>query len=83
MTQYLILFRSLSRAQKASRLLERGGLTAVVVKAPQSLTRGGCGYGVSLRRGLQDALAKLERAGIERGRIYQRELGGEYREVEL
>ena len=82
MTQYLILCRSLSTAQRASRALERAGTTAVVVKAPAGLSKNGCGYGVSLRRDLTAALSVLDRARIPYGKVFSRPEGGEYREVE-
>ena len=48
MTQYLLMCRSLTYAQKSVKLLERSGITAAVVKAPPGLSRSGCGYAVSL-----------------------------------
>ena len=44
MTQYLLMCRSLTYAQKSVKLLERSGITAAVVKAPQGLSSSGCGY---------------------------------------
>ena len=82
MTQYLILCRSLSTAQRAARALERAGTTAVVIKAPTGLKRSGCGYGVSLRRSWEGALAVLDRAQIPYGKVFSRTDGGDYREVE-
>ena len=82
MTQYLILCRSLSTAQRAARALERSGTTAVVVKAPAGLTTSGCGYAVSLRRDLESALALLERSRIPYGKVFLKTQDGEYREVD-
>ena len=45
----LILFRSLTHAQRAAHILERSGMTATVRKAPQGLTDRGCSYCVRLR----------------------------------
>ena len=50
MTQYLLMCRSLTYAQKSVKLLERSGITAAVVKAPQGLSSSGCGYAVKPRR---------------------------------
>ncbi len=83
MTQYLIMCRSLSYAQKAARLLERAGITATVVKAPQGLSTGGCGYAVTLRKGLDEAAALLKRNGLLSGKLFGRDGGGAYREVRL
>ena len=82
MTQYLILCRSLSTAQRAARTLERAGTTAMVVKAPAGLTTSGCGYAVSLRKDLESALSLLERNRIPYGKVFMKPQGGEYREVE-
>ena len=43
--QILIMCRSLTRAQRSELLLERRGIGASVVKAPQALRENGCGYG--------------------------------------
>ena len=40
MTQYLLMCRSLTYAQKSVKLLERSGITAAVVKAPRLRLRG-------------------------------------------
>ena len=59
MTQYLIMCRSLTKAQSSAKLLERAGITAAVVKAPQNLSSGGCGYAVSLHRKFDEAVSLL------------------------
>ena len=48
--QYLIMCRSLTWAQRSAALLERGGITASVVKAPQGLSPSGCAYANSMYR---------------------------------
>ena len=48
--KYLIMCKSLTNAQRAALLLERRGIGAAVVKAPQSLRAGGCGYAGAVRR---------------------------------
>lgn len=52
----LILCRSLTYAQRSSRVLERAGITAVVRKAPLSVSKTGCTYCVKLKE------TQLERA---------------------
>ena len=78
MSQYLILFRSLTWAQSSQRLLERAGITSQVVKAPQELTTEGCGYALSLFRRFEDAVSILKRNNRINGRIYRREENGDY-----
>ena len=81
MTQYLILCPTLTWAQRAQRMLERAGLSASVVKAPQSLSVRGCGYAVSLTRRYDDALNILRRNALIKGKLYRREENGEFTEI--
>ena len=81
MTQYLIMSRSLTRAQRAARLLERSGISASVVKAPQGLSSKGCGYAVSVRRRFLEAAVLLRRYELLDGKLFQRDEDGGYREV--
>jgi hypothetical protein len=48
MLQYLLMSRSLTYAQRSSRLLERSGITATVTKAPPSAAGNGCAYSVKV-----------------------------------
>ena len=78
----LILFRSLTFAQRAAHMLERGGMTATVRKAPQGLTDRGCTYCVRLRAGrLDDALRLLEQRGAEHGKVILAREDGSWQEV--
>lgn len=83
MTQYLFMCPTLTWAQRAQRTLERTGISAAVVKAPQSLTDFGCGYAVSLYRRYDDAVKILERNKLIKGKIYRRENNGEYTRIEV
>jgi len=80
MTQYLIMCRSLTYAQKASKLLERSGFTVTVIKAPQMLSAGGCAYAVTLRGRLTEAMLLLKRYDIPFGKVFRRMENGEYAE---
>lgn len=81
MTQYLILCPTLTWAQRTQRTLERAGLNASVVKAPQSLSVRGCGYAVSLRRRFDEAVNILRKNALIKGKIYFREENGEFTEI--
>lgn len=81
MTQYLITFRTLTQAQRAARLLERAGYTVTIRRTPAGLSRSGCGYALTLRRGVSEAAEMLKRYGLWTGRLFRREEEGEYREV--
>ncbi len=81
MTVYLITFRSLTHAQRSARLLERRGLTATVIKAPQGLSGSGCAYAVTLRSRPEEALALLRQNNMRVGRLFRRDPDGTYEEV--
>ncbi len=81
MNQYLIMCRSLTYAQRSARLLERSGITATVVKAPQGLSTSGCGYAVALRKRFDEAVSLLKKNNLLDGRLFGRGEDGEYREV--
>ena len=80
--QYLILCKSLTNAQRGALLLERRGLSASVVKAPQNLRGNGCGYALSLYRNPEEAAALLKSNQLLTGKIYRRAEDGRYLEVE-
>ena len=65
MTQYLITFRSLTHAQRSSRVLERAGITTAVIKAPQGLSSSGCAYAITLRREPEMALGLIAMLSTE------------------
>lgn len=79
--QYLIMCRSLTQAQRAAKLLEKNGITASVVKAPQGLSNRGCAYALSLYWKFNEAASLLERNGLLFGKMFQRTADGEYQEV--
>jgi len=79
--KYLIMCKSLTNAQRGSLLLERRGIGASVIKAPQSLRGSGCGYAISLYRRLREAVEVLKSSNLLTGKIYARSEGGEYLEV--
>ena len=81
MTIYLITFRSLTHAQRSARLLERSGLTATVIKAPQGLSSSGCAYAVTLRGRGPEALALLRDNNMRVGRLFRRGADGDWEEV--
>jgi len=79
--KYIIMCKSLTNAQRGSLLLERRGISASVVKAPQSLRGSGCGYAISLYRRLREAVEALRSSSLLTGKIYTRSENGEYLEV--
>lgn len=81
--QYLIMCRSLTYAQRSTALLERNGITANVVKAPQGLSTSGCGYAVSLYRRFDEARSILKKNNMINGKIFQRMDNGEFQELQF
>lgn len=79
--QYLIMCRSLTWAQRSAALLERGGITASVVKAPQGLSASGCGYAISIYRRFEEARNLLAKNNMINGKIFKRTEIGEYQEM--
>lgn len=81
MTQYLIMCPSLTTAQRSQKLLERSGISAALVKAPQGLNTLGCGYALSLYRSFTEAVSILRKNSLLKGKLFSREQNGEYTEV--
>ncbi len=78
----LILFRSLTYAQRGRLILERAGITATVRKAPAAVTDRGCAYGLKLRTDrLSQALTALKNAKADHGRVFEYDAEGALREV--
>ena len=82
--QYLIMCRSLTYAQRSAALLERKGISCVVVKAPQGLSGSGCGYVLRMqgRRAAEEAAELLRGLGFASLRVFRRQ-GHGYSEVEV
>lgn len=81
MTQYLIMCPSLTAAQRAQKLLERSGIYAALVKAPQGLNTLGCGYSLSLYKNFAESVSILKKNGMLKGKLFSREQNGDYVEV--
>ena len=73
----LITFRALTHAQRGARLLERSGCPASVLRPPQELATGQCGYAVRIPEGcLREALRQLTAQGLLEGKVYRRQGDG-------
>ena len=79
--QYLIMCRSLTKAQQAAALLERKGIAASIVKAPQGLSTSGCGYALSLYKNFEEASELLKKNMMLGGKRFERTATGGYTEV--
>ncbi len=83
MLHYLLMCRSLTYAQRAARALERIGVTAVITKAPKSVSKQGCGYCVKVsEKNLAKSLTALRDAGLGPSRIFVAAADGSLSEVD-
>ncbi len=84
MEKCVIMCRSLTYAQAAARTLERGGISATVVKLPQSVVNTGCSYGVQIAwRRLDDGVQLLRRQGKPFGKVLRYLEAGGMEEVRV
>ncbi|MDR3310140.1 MAG: DUF3343 domain-containing protein [Oscillospiraceae bacterium] len=82
MQQYLFICRSVTFAQKMSRLLGSRGITADYARAPKTLGLNGCAFMVRVsERNYEAAVAELTRARSMPGHIFFQSPGGGYVEV--
>lgn len=79
--QYLIMCRSLTSAQRAASTLEKRGITATIIKAPQGISTSGCGYALSLYKYFEEASKLLKNNGMLTGKRFISAGNGEYTEV--
>ena len=84
MVYYLIICRSLTYAQRTAQALERAGITAHILRSPQSVTGEGCSHAVKVsERNLAEALVVLARVGLTPKRVFIIGGDGSYKEVRL
>ena len=80
----LIMFRSLTYAQRGARVLERAGISATIARAPQETTQRGCAYCVRIAGNrLHAALHVLEDNHIPFNSVFRQREDGGYQEVQL
>ena len=76
MNRDYITFRSITPAQQAQRLLRQAGMDAVLSRTPRALEQLGCGYCLRLYpQDTQQAILRLQQAGIQFRKIYSEENG--------
>jgi hypothetical protein len=79
---YLIICRSLTYAQRTARVLERAGITAIVMRPPMELSDEGCMYCVKVsEKRMPAALIALNNANMSSGKIYMLNHDGSSREI--
>lgn len=81
MKEYLIICRSITFAQRASRALYRAGISNQVLRLPVGLVKSGCGYAVKIRSDDPErALRAMEREHMRPMTLFLSE-NGIYQEV--
>ncbi|MFI3251474.1 MAG: DUF3343 domain-containing protein [Eubacteriales bacterium] len=84
MVYYLIICRSLTYAQRTSKVLERAGITSYILRTPKSISGEGCGHGVKIaQKNLEKTLTTLHRNDLTPKKLYITFGDNSYREVEL
>lgn len=69
----LIVFSSLTHAQRAAQILRKNGISTVLSKPPNALGRGSCAYGLALDpRFLPAARQLLGKTGLRVVGIYHK-----------
>lgn len=78
----LIIFKTLTQAQRGARFLSDNGIPVHVIKAPKALEEKGCAYGVRMTDHRLDTALRLLRDDRRTfGRVYLSDGSGLYREV--
>ncbi len=84
MSYYLLLSRSITHAQRMSRVLERAGITARFFRPPMGLTDRGCSYAVRIGEGsLPAAMERLRSEGLVPMRVFYAESDGSFSETAI
>ncbi|MEA4954107.1 MAG: DUF3343 domain-containing protein [Pseudoflavonifractor sp.] len=84
MVYYLIVCRSLTYAQRTQTALERGGITAHILRSPKIIDSEGCSHSVKVsERNLAPGLVILAKAGLSPKRVFIMASDGSYKEVLL
>ncbi len=79
---YLIVFRSLTYAQRAAKTLERAGILSYMVRPPIEISEKGCSHALKIRAESYAKAAKLIRdAGFAYEAIYRVDGAGKAEEV--
>ena len=84
MPYYLLLSRSITHAQRMSRILEYSGITARFFRPPMGLTDRGCSYAVRVNEAsLSDAINRLRAEGLLPMRVFRAESDGTFSEITM
>ena len=80
----IILFRSLTYAQRGVRVLGGEGIPSTLIKAPADTSSRGCAYAVVIsKRKLKDAVELFDKVNLPHGLLYEPDENGGYTEIRL
>ncbi len=84
MSDYVIVCRSLTYAQRGVRVLTMAGFSGNIRRTPSEIAKEGCSYSIFLRKAdIGYAVYLLRRSGIEPRKVYKYSNGGSLEEVTL
>lgn len=80
----MIACRSVTYAQKYTKLLRKHGFTASMRRLPTHITEAGCGHAVSVRNEhLREAIRLLREYGAEPPRVFCENADGMFEEISV
>ncbi len=81
--QIVIIFKSVTYAQRAERILAKNGIVSNVMKAPFGQNTGSCAFGVRISdKNIVRALGIIKESGISYTDIMIKQTDGTYRRLE-
>lgn len=84
MSGCFIVCRSVTYAQRAKKVLERAGITAIVVRPNIEMLDSGCGFAVKISETyLAEALSILKKYNFNITKVLYVEPDGRYREMRV
>ena len=82
--QIVIIFKSVTYAQRAERILAKKGITSNIIKAPFGKNAGSCAYGVKLNdKYIAQACDIIREVKLPYTDIMVKQPDGTYRRLEL
>ena len=81
--QIVIIFKSVTYAQRAERILAKNGIVSNVMKAPFGKNAGSCAFGVRISdKNIVKAIGIIKESGLSYTDIMIKQADGTYRRLE-
>ena len=82
MFNYYLTCRSLTFAQRSFKVLSMAGIKNILIRIPQEISGGGCGYALKIKGDLYlRAIGELKKYSLLPKRVFILENNGEFKEV--